>query len=70
MRTLKSSGASKTVWQPEVAILLDLKKKLELAQKSTETSSQNNVQNANQNGISDKVDVKQLEDDIAKQVSN
>ncbi|XP_017768839.1 PREDICTED: methionine--tRNA ligase, cytoplasmic [Nicrophorus vespilloides] len=39
VRSLKSSGVPKATWQPEVTILLDLKKKLEAAQKSTVTAS-------------------------------
>jgi methionyl-tRNA synthetase len=35
VRKLKTSGAEKSVWQPEVEILLDLKKKLAAANSST-----------------------------------
>lgn len=36
MRTLKTSGVEKSVWQPEVTILLELKKQLALLQKPDE----------------------------------
>lgn len=38
VRIMKSSGVEKTKWQPEVAVLLDLKKQLETAQKSVKSS--------------------------------
>lgn len=68
VRKLKTSGAEKSIWQPEVAILLDLKKKLETAQKSSQSSqpqitpTQNNVANAEE--------VKRLEQEVSKQVKN
>lgn len=62
VRQLKAQTKDKAVWQPEVNILLDLKKQLAAAQ--TTPSPQNTTAptpaNANQ--------VKELEDKIAKQV--
>lgn len=63
VRKLKASGVGKDVWQPEVNVLLDLKKKLEAAQKNI-PSNCNNVQN----GVVDPAVIKQLEDEIEKQV--
>ncbi|KAJ8941660.1 hypothetical protein NQ314_010305 [Rhamnusium bicolor] len=55
VRALKSSGAAKTVWQPEVAILLNLKKKLET------------IQNIVPNNKVNVADIKRLEDEVTKQ---
>lgn len=60
VRKLKASGAGKDVWQPEVNVLLDLKKRLEAAQKSAGV--------AVQNGVGDAATIKRLEEDVAKQV--
>ncbi|KAJ8942642.1 hypothetical protein NQ318_013355 [Aromia moschata] len=69
VRKLKTSGAEKSVWQPEVAILLDLKKKLELAQKSGSDPVRNSVGQTEQNNSADPKAVKQLEEAVAKQGS-
>lgn len=62
VRKLKTSGIDKSVWQPEVNVLLDLKKQLEVLQK-------NNSNSVIQNGLSNSSAViKQLEEDILKQV--
>lgn len=69
MRQLKSSGKGKDVWQPEVKILLELKAKLEVAEKVALTIP-NGV--PVQNGVPATVDLnlaKQLEEEVAKQVS-
>lgn len=68
MRELKSSGAAKDVWQPEVNILLDLKKKLEAAQKKSVTSDGAPVANGTANA--DTSTIKQIEEELNKQVSN
>lgn len=57
VRKLKASGVGKEVWQPEVNLLLDLKKKFEAAQKC-----------ANHNGLGNNITVKNLEEEIEKQV--
>lgn len=71
MRTLKSSGKEKSVWQPEVTILLELKKQLEQASVAVAT---NNVSSSEpkpaQNGCSSTgdADVKHLQEAVDKQV--
>ncbi|KAG5896434.1 hypothetical protein JTB14_022513 [Gonioctena quinquepunctata] len=60
VRILKSSGAAKTLWQPEVAVLLDLKKKLEMAQKKPA------VEKPIKNGVITE-EIKKLEEEVAKQ---
>lgn len=70
MRTLKAGG-DKKVWQPEVAILLDLKKKLAAAEVSSnsETKSQATPSSGGvMNGAVNPTDVKNLEAKIAEQV--
>ncbi|XP_074036652.1 methionyl-tRNA synthetase 1 [Leptinotarsa decemlineata] len=62
VRLLKSSGAAKTVWQPEVTILQELKKKLEVAQK-TAVVQKKTVQIITM----DAEKVKKLEQEVAKQ---
>ncbi|KAJ8981803.1 hypothetical protein NQ317_007389 [Molorchus minor] len=66
VRQLKSSAKEKSVWQPEVAILLDLKKKLEVAQKASAVQN-----NAKPTGIPNNVEVsgtlKSLQDEVTKQ---
>lgn len=64
VRKLKTSGAGKDVWQPEVNVLLDLKKQLEVAQKN----SCNNTVVVVQNGVTDSGVIKRLEEDVEKQV--
>ncbi|CAH2014871.1 unnamed protein product [Acanthoscelides obtectus] len=64
VRLLKSSGADKKVWQPEVATLLDLKKKLEAAQKAaTSKPEQKHVQN----GIVDVKEIDKMTEEVNKQ---
>lgn len=65
VRALKSSNANKSVWQPEVTVLLDLKKKLEIAQKNTLTN--NVVQPPVQNGEINSEVIKRLEEEVTKQ---
>lgn len=59
---MKSSGVEKSIWQPEVTILLELKKKLEAAQKTSSQTSkpQSNIGNA--------ANIKQIEEEVSKQV--
>ncbi|VEN61377.1 unnamed protein product [Callosobruchus maculatus] len=64
VRLLKSSGADKKVWQPEVAILLDLKKKLEEAQKNATAKSEPNPA---QNGVVDPKEIERLTEEVNKQ---
>ncbi|KAJ8923987.1 hypothetical protein NQ315_006763 [Exocentrus adspersus] len=66
VRTLKAKSKDKSVWQPEVDILLDLKKKLALAQGNgpVNITTQVPVQQNGTNG-----EVKKLEEEIAKQGS-
>lgn len=61
VRQLKSSGVEKAVWQPEVAILLDLKKKLEAAQKNAKSAP------SAVSGTISLEAIKKLESDIAAQ---
>lgn len=65
MRQLKSSGVEKSVWQPEVAILLDLKKKLEMAQKNALKSS---TQASPDNIVGGAAENQNLEEEVSKQV--
>lgn len=65
VRKLKASGVGKDVWQPEVSVLLDLKKKLEVAQKNGSNSV---VVVTVQNGVTDSAVIKRLEEDVEKQV--
>ncbi|CAG9858998.1 unnamed protein product [Phyllotreta striolata] len=60
---MKSKGEPKALWQPEVAILQGLNKKLESARKSAPALNKPPTQNNVANGG----DVKKLEDEIAKQ---
>lgn len=61
VRSLKSSGVEKAVWQPEVNILLDMKKQLAELQKKNDTASSPQSNNVDENQI------KQLEEEITKQ---
>lgn len=63
VRQLKAQTKDKSVWQPEVNKLLDLKKQLDAAQSGTSTPATTNPAPA-----SDANQVKELEDKIAKQV--
>lgn len=67
MRELKSSGAAKDIWQPEVNVLLDLKKKLEAAQKQS-APAKTPVENGT--AKTDSSAIKQIEQELEKQVSN
>ncbi|XP_058982072.1 methionine--tRNA ligase, cytoplasmic-like [Musca domestica] len=62
VRQLKAQTKDKSVWQPEVNKLLDLKKQLAAAQSGTSTPAPTNPAPA-----SDANQVKELEDKIAKQ---
>ncbi|GJQ65974.1 hypothetical protein Trydic_g4068 [Trypoxylus dichotomus] len=66
VRSMKSSGVDKTLWQPEVTILLNLKKQLEATQKNDEKVPTEGPQNQinSVNGIDD---VKMLEEEIQSQ---
>ena len=64
VRILKSTAADKSVWQPEVKILLELKSKLEAAKKCEATSATNSCNV----GASSEADIKRLEEKVAKQV--
>ncbi|KAF2893703.1 hypothetical protein ILUMI_12476 [Ignelater luminosus] len=67
VRSLKASGADKSIWQPEVTILLDLKKKLEAVQKSKPVQP-NDESKPLQNGISaSPEEIKALEVELDKQ---
>ncbi|XP_018329162.1 methionine--tRNA ligase, cytoplasmic [Agrilus planipennis] len=69
VRNLKASGVEKAVWQPEVNILLDLKKKLEIAQKGTNIK-QSSVKILNENGVlpcASPEEIKKLEERVQKQ---
>lgn len=83
VRSLKTSGADKKVWQPEVDILLDLKKKLTAAtgapaapaakpakQPKKNETSKTKTESTPQKTLTDeeKTQVKQLEEEIEKQV--
>lgn len=76
VRNLKSSGVDKKVWQPEVVILLDLKKKLATATGATPAPAgkQPKLNQKEQSTAaitltdSDKIEIKKLEDEIEKQV--
>ncbi|KAI4467948.1 methionine--trna ligase [Holotrichia oblita] len=72
VRTLKSSGADKSVWQPEVAILLSLKKQLETVKTTQKVSKANsdNHTNSISNITTEIGDVKKLEQEIQNQVMN
>lgn len=89
VRALKSSGVEKKVWEPEVAKLLDLKKKLAAAQGASApakaapakgagkkeskkpTAPKESKTPVQENGVAaDPAEVKQLEQEIDKQVRN
>lgn len=69
VRKLKSSGVEKAVWQPEVTILLELKKQLTnlQSQKSGGVVSKD-VQKSAAPAAPSADDVKKLEADVAQQV--
>lgn len=64
VRKLKTSGAEKSVWQPEVTILLELKKQLESLKLKISGKGAQVVPKPAANDTA----VKDLEDKIAKQV--
>nr|CAI5842021.1 unnamed protein product [Callosobruchus analis] len=64
VRLLKSSGIEKKVWQPEVTILLNLKKRLEEAQKNNTPKSE---QSSVQNGVVDTKEIERLTEEVNKQ---
>lgn len=69
VRKLKEGGADKSVWQPEVAKLLALKK--QLAEATTNAASQNGKSVRNNlvaKPVENNGDVKAIEDEVAKQV--
>lgn len=71
VRDLKASGIEKAMWQPEVTILLELKKQLAnlQAQKAGDCESKEVAKTEAPKPASD-VDVKNLEAQIAQQVRN
>lgn len=70
VRDLKASGVEKAVWQPEVTILLELKKQLaNLQAQKSGTSDSKDVQNTESKATAASADdVKNLEAEISKQV--
>ncbi|KAH8290278.1 hypothetical protein KR054_001553 [Drosophila jambulina] len=66
VRKLKGSTKDKAVWQPEVNVLLDLKKQLETAQKAAKAAPPA-VAAAPATSSADAAQVKALEDKIAQQ---
>lgn len=71
VRILKSSGVEKAMWQPEVTILLELKKQLAniQAQKDGGKVSKDILKEAAKPALSSADDVKKLETEVAQQVS-
>lgn len=68
VRKLKGSTKDKAVWQPEVNVLLDLKKQLEAAQKAAKAAPPAAAAPAPTSSTSvDPAQVKALEDKIAQQ---
>ena len=76
VRDLKASGAEKAVWQPEVTILLALKnqlagmlagKKPEIAKTGSAENKPVNQQTSVAPTLASNVDIKSLEEEIAKQ---
>lgn len=68
VRKLKTSGVEKSVWQPEVTILLELKKQLESLK--LKIGGVNTAKVAPKPAMAANDTIKDLEDKIAKQVSN
>ncbi|KAK4884945.1 hypothetical protein RN001_001216 [Aquatica leii] len=66
VRVLKSSGVAKTVWQPEVDILIDLKKQLESAKKSS-TNVLNDVGKTMNNGATSAEEIAVIQENVDKQ---
>ncbi|XP_060534947.1 methionine--tRNA ligase, cytoplasmic [Cylas formicarius] len=69
VRLLKSSGADKSVWQPEVQTLLELKKKMETVKKQTKSKVMNNTKTETVDGRGNDIEIENLEEKIAKQGS-
>lgn len=76
VRKLKSSGVEKSIWQPEVNILLELKKQLEGLRTQTgekklssTTSTPAPAQSSNTPSVASPDDIKKLEADIVEQVN-
>ncbi|KAK9700759.1 WHEP-TRS domain [Popillia japonica] len=69
VRTLKASKSDKSVWQPEVEILLNLKKQLEAAKTTRATESKTNDNHTNNIGnITAEIgNVKKIEEEIQNQ---
>lgn len=67
MRVLKASTKDKTVWQPEVATLLDLKKKLEQCLVSTDDVAPTPPA---QNGLASDSEIERLQESVDQQVYN
>lgn len=71
VRILKSSGVEKAMWQPEVTILLELKKQVAnlQAQKDGGKKSKDILKEEAQPAVSSADDVKKIELEVAQQVS-
>lgn len=76
VRKLKSSGVEKSIWQPEVNILLELKKQLDglrtqtgEKKSSSTTSTPAPAQSSNTPSVASPDDIKKLEADIVEQVN-
>ena len=71
VRILKSSGVEKALWQPEVTILLELKKQVAnlQAQKGGGKVSKDILKEAAQPALSSADEAKKLETEVAQQVS-
>jgi len=67
VRKLKGSTKDKAVWQPEVNVLLDLKKQLEAAQKAAKAAPAAAAPVPSPAASADAAQVKALEDKIAQQ---
>lgn len=64
MRAVKASTKDKAVWQPEVAILLDLKKKLEQCPVPEDVAPTLPAQN----GLASDGEIQRLQESVDKQV--
>jgi methionyl-tRNA synthetase len=69
VRKLKTSGVEKAVWQPEVTILLELKKQLANLQAQKDGGSASKEVSSAAAPVSSADDIKKLEAEIAQQVS-
>lgn len=68
VRDLKASGVEKSVWQPEVTILLELKK--QLANLQAQKGGASDVKEASKLAAPPANDIKNLEAEVAQQVRN